>query len=80
MTTKDSGGPAFPTENYDNMMRDRAVGFTGMTLRDWFAGENAAAIIGGLTASQTNTAAEHAALIARSAYQLADAMIAERAK
>jgi hypothetical protein len=51
-----------------------------MTLRDWFAGMNAAAIIGGITASGTSTSAEHAALVANSAYILADAMLKERSK
>jgi hypothetical protein len=38
MTTKDNGGgPAFPTERFDNELRDVPNGYHGMTLRDYFA-------------------------------------------
>lgn len=51
-------------------------GSPGMTLRDWFAGQALAGIIGAgnLKSSATNE------VIACAAYSVADAMLAERAK
>jgi len=60
--------PAFPGET-------RTQYFTGMTLRDYFAGQ-------ALTGQSANPefAASNEDMIAEAAYRLADAMIAERAK
>lgn len=75
---KDDGGAAFP-----HMMatghRDYAG---GMSLRDWFAGQALPEIIriasaGELEALDGERAGQ---AIARSAYEAADAMLAERAK
>ncbi len=64
MSDKD-GGPAFPeTENY---------GRSGMTLRDWFAGQ---AVVG----MRANPANELAAHVSSWAYAIADSMLKERQK
>jgi hypothetical protein len=74
------GGPAFPgldslansEDDYNDRATYTAYGTSGMSLRDWFAGQ-------ALTASamhypmKANDAARHA-------YQMADAMLAEREK
>ena len=49
-----------------------------MTLRDWFAGQAAAAVLGGLTAAQVSTEPEAAKHIAKASYLLADAMLEAR--
>ena len=74
---KDTGGRAFPTtlENYDNM---RPAG-AGMTLRDYFA----AKAMQGLITSRHKDFEDgwyDEDVVAKSAYQMADAMLAERSK
>lgn len=65
-----SGGPAFPVPEYQS-----DVELHGMTLRDWFAGQAlAAALI--IVEGEIETAEN----IASRAYEIADAMIAERNK
>jgi hypothetical protein len=59
------GGPAFPGET-------TKPGETGLTLRDWFAGQALAA------SDWANWKTQDNALIARDAYRLADAMLAAR--
>jgi len=71
MTTKDDGGPAFPSQ-WDDKDND------GMTLRDWFAGH---ALIGIINACAMDTRARGEAteaMFARKAYSIADAMIEAR--
>ena len=64
MTIND-GGPAFPIDANNSL--DRCI-YTGMTLRDWFAGQ-----------ALTQTAVDHEPdSAARLAYDYADAMIAAR--
>ena len=65
--TKKDGGPAFP------MASDISGHWSGMTLRDWFAGQALRARWGDGTAMTEIEAAQMA-------YQLADAMLAERSK
>ena len=69
MSKTTDGGPAFPWApdgpNYQK--------YSGMTLRDWFAGQ----AIAGLMASNFNE--ESNKLLSCIAYELADAMIAQRA-
>jgi hypothetical protein len=63
--TKTTGGLAFP-----------GLGFPGMTLRDWFAGQ----AVQGLTLAMKWPApsAGWPKALAESAYQIADAMLVER--
>lgn len=66
------GGPAFPACNEAILN-----GTTGMTQRDWFAGQALAGIIGGYLANPDLGGIgpnDHA----REAYELADAMLAAR--
>lgn len=72
MSKIDDGGPAFPAHQAtDNGMAYTTV--PGMTLRDWFAGQSLAAL------SATGEIYPHSEL-ARTAYEIADAMLAERNK
>jgi hypothetical protein len=57
------GGPAFPTDNHP---MEKLHG--GMTLRDWFAGQALAGCMDGRNREQ----------VARTCYELADAMLAAR--
>jgi hypothetical protein len=75
MSARDDGGPAFPIQgSYDTDYEHN-----GMTLRDWFAGQALAGILGGgfadtIPHDDLNGGRDAAAF----AYQYADAMIAER--
>lgn len=89
MTGINDGGPAFPRslDPYPNLQdvrrADQASG-TGMTLRDWFAGQVLPAIYTDAEHEQTWRRTDgndsFAVMTARVAYQMADAMLAERAK
>lgn len=68
MTPAD-GGAAFPQSEDSVYIADRS----GMSLRDWFAGQ----ALAGLAASPMDMPAEAYGL---TAYAIADAMLAERAK
>ena len=65
--TELDGGPAFPTHLYDQTKG------TGMSLRDWFAGQ----ALGGMLQYYDSDNPE---VYAESAYIFADAMLVERAK
>jgi len=65
MTQIDSGGPMFPNSS---------VGWHGMTVRDWFAGQ---ALIGYLASSGPDSE-KRPDFAARMAYEYADAMITRR--
>lgn len=70
MNKINDGGPAFPASNEANVN-----GQTGMTLRDWFAGqalagEMACEVVGNGQMTQ----------VAERCYMIADAMLAEREK
>lgn len=72
MSKKPDGGPAFPN------MPEICHGNEGMSLRDWFAGQAVVGMMAAKVAQATsNTAAQ---ILAKSAYLLADAMLAEREK
>jgi hypothetical protein len=70
MMRKNDGGPAHPvcTGNPDHWQK-------GMSLRDWFAGQ----VIAGLYSNGNIQPSEPQGYV-RAAYEIADAMIAERAK
>jgi hypothetical protein len=67
---KDTGGPAFPANHFDLAENEH-----GMTLRDYFAVK---AMQGMLSAR--NPILTKIADIAEGAYEMADAMLAERSK
>lgn len=75
--TKDKkidGGSAFPTQGaFDSNGQLTMFGEDGMSLRDWFAGQS-------LTGLMTTKVDADSASIARLAYELADAMLAEQVK
>jgi len=64
--SKGDGGPAFPREDYQT---NGGRGQQGMSLRDWFAGM----VLMGMPMGSPASRAEWA-------YQVADAMLAERSK
>lgn len=72
-----NGGPAFPAEvlGVDELGEYRAP-VTGMTLRDYFA---AKAMLGYMTSGFANFGNNHS-VFAKDAYEMADAMLKERAK
>ena len=89
MTPRDldgrDGGPAFPVmlRESDPPMRDGSFGYSGMGLRDYFAGQ----ALAGLLAMASHPDAEGLPhdeadylYVAGRCYTLADAMIAEREK
>lgn len=80
--SKETGGPAFPREDYQcngDPGRIHGLGQEGMTMRDYFA---AKALQGWLASygpdmpHPAQNGAEHD--VARNAYKLADAMLAAR--
>lgn len=74
--SRDTGGPAFPRDHGDD--GGWASAPSGMSLRDYFAGQALNAI--GPHAREDCTDEQLAALYAREAYLVADAMLTERAK
>lgn len=76
---KNDGGPAFPSPSCGEWSPEY-----GMSLRDWFAGHTLPAIIGATSQGQHNPWAGKAEdmpiakAMAFDAYELADAMLAER--
>lgn len=69
-----TGGAAFPVSGTNARHNE------GMTLRDWFAGQAAAHMLGGAVASRSTVTPDQAPQFAQAAYMMADAMIAERCK
>ncbi len=73
--------PAFPETKYAGNSDRRPVDEApGMSLRDWFAGQALAGMIGANGPGDTPWAQDPHTLVAATAYALADAMIAERSK
>jgi len=80
--TKD-GGLAFPvTHTIDgNWVRDPRPEYSGMTLRDYFAGQALMGACANSGPTSSNVTPQNAAtILAAAAYVLADAMLAEREK
>lgn len=79
MDDKKTGGAAFPDPGRAQSAKQReTITETGMTLRDYFAGE---ALIGMLTqAAAMNRESPPCELASKVAYRYADAMLLERAK
>lgn len=76
MSTKDYGGPAFPTLMETRAHNAEHMPMThGMTLRDYFAAKAMHAVMVG-----PFPGSHDAGDFARHAYEIADAMLAERAK
>jgi hypothetical protein len=79
MRDREINPPAFPTDS-EGQIGISTWNFEGMSLRDYFAAKAMAAmittaagpVVGGLDGYEPNTA--------KSAYKIADAMLAERAK
>ena len=71
----DDGGPAFPETGLSGLPNGEFIyGRTGMTLRDWFAGQALATLIADERKCLSITIQE----VANSAYEYADAMISAR--
>lgn len=72
--TSNDGGPAFPQSN--GLSSDP----TGMTLRDYFAGQAITAISGRWGGTMSDIDGDSVAITARIAYELADAMLKARGR
>ncbi len=75
MTKKDDGGPAFPNSGGSDSVLYASY---GMFLRDWFAGQALSAM--GVSLSEGLAPGAYPIQAARAAYNIADAMLAERKK
>lgn len=90
MTKKDDGGQAFPRSYISGNAGGGGAGgggqpsSSGMSLRDYFAGQALTGILGNpqtpKTANKNGRISFVAVDASRAAYEAADAMIAERAK
>ena len=74
--------PAFPctvkrNTSSDPLATPKEVAFSGMTLRDYFAGQ---ALSGYADGGGWNCGGDHYTQVARGAYAIADAMMKEREK
>jgi hypothetical protein len=72
--SKDTGGSAFPVQYWDGPNNQMLWPETGMTLRDWFASQMLPRIGMGWPNLENRN------LLAKQAYEMADAMIEERNK
>jgi hypothetical protein len=75
---RDTSSPAFPVPGFVNGNGNEMYPEYGMSLRDWFAGQALAGIMG--DAGMRPSGVHEFAHLAERLYQLADAMLAERAK
>jgi len=67
---EEAGGPAFPSKN---SMNEKTVYWSGMTLREWFAGQ---ALAGHMAVNPMGFRDEE--LVAKHCYLMADAMLEAR--
>lgn len=83
-TPSTDGGPAFPRQTYDyypSLNKTHAGSSDpGMSLRDWYAGQVIATLLGGSILSMTLPSAERLDAVARDAFTVADAMIRQRSR
>jgi len=75
----DDSGPAFPTPTVD-MDGIKYPGCTGMSLRDWFAGQALAGLVSRWHGSLRHDGEEAAGVYSGLSFMFADAMLAERSK
>lgn len=73
----DDGRPAFPFPTHDQMGACGQHAHGGMSLRQWYAGMSIMAI---LSMGTVNEPDPHVLVVARRAFEIADAMIAEGKK
>ena len=73
------GGPAFPEAIAVGPAGDVYPGFSGMSLRDWFAGQALVACIQKCVPQECDTGENMEQMFARKAFLVADAMLAARA-
>jgi len=89
--SKQDGGPAFPVEVTNYGERNMTIGgmvvppgammqFAGMTIRDWFAGQALALMKEAMAEGYWTPGDNPNKELAEASYQIADAMLAERAK
>lgn len=76
MSDKNFNEPAFPTEN-SHQTGTNTFHYSGMTLRDWFAGQALERLLGGELLPFHETMPD---AIAKQAYMIADAMLEHRKK
>ena len=72
--SKDDGGPAFPHPYQHGVL----PASTGMTLRDWFAGQAIPGIIAACFHDQCEPGETRAEMFARKSYLMADALLTAR--
>jgi hypothetical protein len=72
MSNTNTGGPAFPTKNYQAVVPLSTGYAEGMTLRDYFAAKAMQGLLAGTLKSSDTS------LIARDCYAMADAMLRAR--
>lgn len=81
MTDKNTGGPAFPVTLQSGEMYKSHAEFDGMTLRDYFAAKAMQGVLSGTGLGHMNVHPSYydsLAGTAKTAYQIADAMLEAR--
>ena len=79
MTAVKNGGPAFPSEGEGH--NDPRYHSPGMSLRDWFAGMSLEYALNRKYGNDWGQdGKDFSGLVAKTAYRIADAMLAEREK
>lgn len=84
MSKIDDGGPAFPQQNPLVSLNPQTGEISrvddGMSLRDWFAGQALSGLYGSVMKAALPMGMDRNELMARAAYEVADAMLLERSK